>query len=156
MPAQRPHRSEQVVQTDPLLIAAVVRRWGALEIDLAATAENTQAPSYITKELNSLSVPWGAYWPKTRMWLNPEYTDLTTWSAKCAAEAARLTGEGRIFLLTPASVGSNWFREYVDGKARVYLLNGRLKFVGHTQCYPKDCILSVYGETPGYEVWRWR
>ena len=57
--------------------------------------------------------------------------------------------------LVPAAVGSNWFRDYVDGKALVLLLNGRLSFDGAGP-YPKDCILCLYGIEPGYEVWSWR
>ena len=62
----------------------------------------------------------------------------------------------RIFLLTPASIGANWFAEHVYGKAHVLALQGRLTFVGHKQPYPKDCILSVYGVKPGFSVWDWR
>ncbi len=156
MPAQVPGTSEQVVQTDPDLITAVERRWGALHVDLAATVKNTQAAVYISKEINSLVVPWCEHWPNGRMWLNPEFTDLTAWSAKCAQEAPRLRAGGLIFLLTPASVGANWFANHVHGKAHVIALQGRLKFVGHKQGYPKDCILSVYGEPPGFSVWDWR
>ncbi len=160
MPPQLPATSEQVVQTDPAFIAAVVKRFGKLDVDLAATAENTQAPMYISKETNSLRVPWADhFYLRTTMWLNPEFKNIEPWAEKCAYESARIYsvfGKGRILLLTPASVGSNWFRDHVDGKARVYLLNGRLRFVGHKQPYPKDCILSVYGEPPGYEVWSWK
>ncbi len=156
MPAQKPGKSEQVVQTDPLLMRAVERRFGTLHVDLAATRENTQCAYFLSKEENSLIRHWASDWPGARMWLNPEFSDIKTWAEKCAHESIRLKGSGRIFLLTPASIGANWFRDYVAPYSRVFALNGRLTFVGHKQPYPKDCILSVYGELQGFEVWDWR
>jgi hypothetical protein len=35
-------------------------------------------------------------------------------------------------------------------------LNGRLTFKGTTAPYPKDCMLSVFGVEPGFDVWSWR
>lgn len=154
MPAQRPGRSEQNVQTDPLLIAAVVRRFGPLVLDLAASGENTQAPLFFDEDADSLSdeCAWDDL-PIGNRWLNPPFGNIAPWAAKCAATC---TEDSPIFLHVPASVGANWFRDYVDGKALVLLLNGRVTYVGHKQPYPKDCLLAVYGMPPGYEVWDWR
>lgn len=58
-------------------------------------------------------------------------------------------------LLVPASVGSRWFAEHVHGWARVLALSGRLSFDGIAP-FPKDLILAVYGEPPGFDVWDWR
>ncbi len=156
MPAQQPATSEQVVQTDPLFMRAVERTFGTIHVDLAATRENTQAPVFISKEVDSLSQNWTMLCtkPHTRMWLNPEFSDIGAWAKKCSETV--LEDGGVILLLTPASVGANWFRDYVAEKARVLFLNGRLKFVGHKQPYPKDCILSVYGVPVGYRVWSWK
>ncbi len=156
MPTQKSSTSEQVVQTDPLLMRAVERRFGALHVDLAATMANTQAAVFISKEQDSLRQPWATLYPRGRMWLNPEFNNIGEWAWKCARECVHLKRGGNIFLLTPASIGANWFRDYVAPHARVIALNGRLTFVGHKQPYPKDCMLSVYGMTPGFEVWDWR
>lgn len=84
--------------------------------------------------------------------LTPPYSNIKEWVAKCDGSLAAIA------LLVPASVGSNWFRDHVDGKARVFFLNGRVTFVGHKAGYPKDLILCLYGPdiAPGYEVWDWR
>ncbi len=156
MPAQRPGSSEQVVQTDPLLMRAVERRFGAMHVDLAATRENAQAAVYISKEVDSLTQSWSQLYPKGRMWLNPEFSNIGEWAWKCARESVHLKKGGLILLLTPASIGANWFANFVHGQALVIALQGRLTFVGHKQPYPKDCMLSVYGMTPGFEVWDWR
>jgi hypothetical protein len=46
--------------------------------------------------------------------------------------------------------------EYVWREAHVYALSPRLTFKGEKWPYPKDCMLSVFGEQPGFEVWRWK
>lgn len=87
-------------------------------------------------------------------WLNPPFGDLRPWVQK-AYQESRLGA--RTSMLVPAGVGSNWWRDWVHGKARVLLLNGRITFVGHKQPYPKDCALLLYEPNviPGYEVWAW-
>jgi hypothetical protein len=63
----------------------------------------------------------------------------------------------KIALLVPASVGSNWYRDYVDRYAYVLFLNGRIDFIPG-EPYPKDCMLVLYGYSnkPGNRVWTWR
>lgn len=161
MPRQRPHRSEQSVQTDPRLIAAVVRRWGPLAYDLAADATNRQAPLYVNELVDSLSLHWLKLGPGNR-WLNPPFGNIAPWAKKCSEEAAP---DRRVFLHVPASTGANWFRDYVWGKAYICFLSGRVTYVGHTTCYPKDTIVAVYGDMTtvcriparrvGAEVWEW-
>lgn len=162
MPKQKPHESVQVVQTDPLLIKAVKRRWGRIDVDLAASDENAQAYSYITEEDDAFSYDWGERdFAKKVMWLNPPFSKIEPWAKKCAATSlALLKNKSKIIMLTPASVSSNWFANHVWGRAKVIALQGRLTFVGHTTSFPKDCILSVYGPTipslADFEVWDWR
>ena len=151
------HRGESRgdFETPSDLLCAVEGRWGPLEMDLAATAETAKAPNFITLEQDSL-LPL-TIWPRDAVcWLNPPFGHIEPWAAKCARQCERLESEGRIILLVPASVGANWYRDHVHGKARVYFLNGRIKFVGAVDWYQRDCLLAVYGEKPGYEVWSWR
>jgi hypothetical protein len=58
-------------------------------------------------------------------------------------------------MLTPASVSTEWFNDSVHGQALVLAIRPRIKFVGHADPYPKDLILSCYGEPPGFDTWRW-
>lgn len=131
---------------------------GKVVLDLAASAENAKSPVYITEKQNSLSLPWHEFPTNKRdwMWLNPPFDNITPWAKKCAEESRK---GAWILFLTPASVGSNWFRDYVNGHAMVYGLNGRIQFVGASDPYPKDCILSVYRPAPyqvaGFNIWTW-
>lgn len=152
-PQQKPHRSRQDYGTPPSFLAAVERRFGPMSWDLAASKENSAAPYCFTEGFDSLAQDWAGL--TGNLWLNPPFADIAPWSAKCDASA----GPGRrILLLTPASVGSNWFAKHVHGKALVLALNPRLTFVGESAPYPKDLMLSVwdgYG-TSGFGVWRWK
>lgn len=158
MPAQKPGMSEQSVSTPGNFLQAVHDWWGfeKFDYDLAAEQENAKAEHFFCKEEDALAQDWTKL--KGNLWLNPEFGDIDPWAKKCALSATFIEGQvsrRRIFLLTPASVDSNWFVEWVWGRARVIALNGRLTFDGHDQPYPKGCILSIFGERPGFEVWRW-
>lgn len=146
-------RSKQDYGTPPEFLSKVYRRLGihGFDWDLAASPENSVAPFLFTEEDNSLIQDWDECYGW--LWLNPPFANIEPWVKK-ASECK----ESKIALLVPASVGANWWRDYVHNKAHVLFLNGRLTFVGETQPYPKDCALLIY--TPyvkgGYEVWNWR
>ena len=156
MPEQKPGRSVQEVGTPPEFLRAAVARFGQLVWDLAANESNHVTPDWFgpgsPQNDDSFAHSWGGL-PNGVMWLNPPYGDIAPWAKRCAEVGNNWR---RIAFLVPASVGSNWFAEHVAGKALVLFLRPRLTFVGHTQCYPKDLILAMYGEKPGYECWRWK
>ncbi len=151
MPVQKPSVSEQSVGTPWEFIRAVEARFCKIGIDLAASFENRKAQVFIDEESDSLSVDWSA--ASGDAWLNPPFRNIGPWAAKCASNR---NPDHLIFMLTPASISSNWFRDHVHGHARVFALNPRMKFEGHKDVFPKDLILSVYGFDPGFEVWRWK
>ena len=177
MPLQKPGRSKQDYGTPWELIKAIELRYGSLGIDLAASEGNAKCAQYYDLEMNSLEQPWHLH-TTFRDWLNPPFEDFDTWAGKCAAEA-KLGWRG--IMLSPASVGSEWFRVHVCGEttqpinARVVTLSPRIVFEGckdpypkdccDAACvscgpaYPKDCMLSLWnipGEPPGFEIWRWK
>ena len=158
MPAQNPSTSKQDYATPPAFLDAAkallaIEAWDA---DLAADDDNAVAWPYFTKSNSAFDAPsWklGVGWN----WLNPPYKDITPWVRRAYGD---LVVEGtRTAVLIPASVGANWYRDYVHGRALVLALNGRLAFMPDkpTWLYPKDCILCLYAPTvvPGFEVWDW-
>jgi hypothetical protein len=157
MPLQKPGRSKQDYETPPELLDALAEtRFGRMEFDLAATPENTKAPRWYGPGLSSEgSNSFLADWEQTgcfNLWLNPPFGHIEPWAKKCAETKCSTT---RIFFLTPASVGARWFEKHVFGKARVLFLGKRLTFVGEKDPYPKDCMISVFGEKPGFAFWDW-
>lgn len=154
-PKQKPGKSKQDYGTPWELIRAVERRFGSISVDLAATPDNAKVPSFITPENNSLNIPWSTRFPGCLGWLNPPFADIDPWAAKCLAEASS-PGGFRVVMLTPASVGSNWFRNHVHRNALVLALSPRITFEGTKDPYPKDCMLSVFGTGEiDFDVWRW-
>jgi len=151
MPAQKPHRSEQVVCTPRELLIAVAKRFGPIQCDLACTRDNAVVPHcYAIEDGSSLAREW----PSARAglcWLNPPFGDVEPWARKCAE------GETNVAMLVPASVGTRWYADYVHGRAFVLALSPRVQFVGHGASFPKDLLLCVYGAgLHGFDLWQWK
>ncbi len=153
MPKQQPGTSKQDVQTPKVFLSAVKHRLGidAFIVDLAASKANTVAKQFYSERSNALVQSWVFDgWN----WLNPPFGDIRPWVQKAYEESRK---SAHTAMLVPAGVGANWWRDWVHGKARVLLLNGRITFVGHKQPYPKDCALLIYEPSviPAYECWTW-
>jgi len=159
MPKQKPGKSEQVVGTPREFLDAVVRRFGPIGHDLAATRENSVIPSDGDDHFgpgsrlatDSLLADWTAL-SSDLLWLNPPFRKIGPWAKKCA-----LHRDEKIALLVPLST-SSWAVNYVFPFARVLGLFPRLVFEGHETSYPKDAMLAIYGSgwAPGFEVWKWK
>ena len=126
--------------------------------DLAANEANAKAEDFFGEAHDSLAQNWCAIQgePEAAMlWLNPPFSQIAPWAAKCAAEIQ--TGHCLpILMLSPASIGANWFRDSVFPHARVLALNGRIQFVGASDPYPKDCMICAFGLGPAsFEIWKW-
>jgi len=141
-------------------VRAVERRFGPLVRDLAASAENAKAPLFYDESRNSLTVPWAEENHDGNLWLNPPFADIGPWAMKCRDQSLvrrREGGQGFIILLTPASIGSEWYANHVHGFAYVLGLSPRITFDGTDDPYPKDLMLSVYGYgLTGFGAWRWK
>ena len=154
-PTQKPGRSKQDYGTPWEFVRAVEARFGPIVCDLAASAENTKGPTFYDQQRDTLTVDWSVEHPTGNLWLNPEFADLDPYAAKCALESTKR--QGLILLLTPASIGANWFARHVNGRAMVLGISPRLQFEGTTAPYPKDLMLSVFGMGfNGFDCWRWK
>jgi hypothetical protein len=142
-------------------IAAVQRKFGYLDWDLAASSVNRRATNWIDEEQNSLTVDWhklgGLHW------LNPPFGNITPWGRKCAEEV-QLGWRGLV--LAPGSIGANWYWDWMRPYADVYSV-GRIVFDNCfnkqgelvTTPYPKDLILAHYYSGAGrrrMRRWRWQ
>ena len=142
-----------------------------LVVDLAASGkQSAKAPMFITPEQDSLKWDWVQLYEENRLgvsgalWLNPPYSNITPWAKKCANTYV-FDEQVEIFLLTPASVGANWFWDYVWDYATVYSV-GRMVFDNCfdrktgllvSTVYPKDLILAHYtNTTPSRTLQRWQ
>ncbi len=147
-------KTNQVVRTPKLFLDAVVRRFGPIDVDLAANAENAVAPRWLGPGSplaeNSLVVPWAQFNRGGLGFCNPPFKVIAPWAAQHAK--ARLAGM-RTALLVPASICTSWYRELVAPHSYVFELFPRV--------FPveiRDCLLCLY-EPAGYkgrETWEWR
>jgi phage N-6-adenine-methyltransferase len=157
MPRQKPGKSRQDYGTPPAFIDAVCRYLSisSFQIDLAASEENAIAEMYYTEKDDALCTELTWAMPGWS-WLNPPFANITPWVERAEGEA-RLAG-AKIAMLIPASVGANWWRDFVHDKCLVLCLNGRIQFVGTSDPYPKDCALLIYAPeiAVGYDVWQWK
>lgn len=160
MPKQKPGRSKQDYQTPPELLAAVERRLHShLIFDLACRSDNRVAEYGYCHDwgVDALIMDWaGDIDSRTGWaWLNPPFGTIEPWVSKAYAESLRGL---LVAVLVPASVGSNWWRDWVEHKAFALFLNPRVTFVGETTPYPKDCALLLYSplRLAGAETWTWK
>ena len=87
-------------------------------------------------------------------WLNPPFGNIAKWTSKCAEVTNPVN---HILLLIPASVGSNYWADFVDGTAMVHFLRPRVQFAGADGPFPKDLALCGYGfGIAGYTCWKWK
>lgn len=146
--------SKQDYGTPEAFLDAVMARFGRIQYDLAATVENavTNGTAFFGPEEDSLTRRWNEI--PGLLWLNPPFANIAPWAKKCAEESAR---GAKVAFLTPASVGSVWFREHVHGKAYCFGISPRLTFVGEKDPYPKDLMLSLFTSEgySGFEPWNW-
>ena len=163
VPPQKRGRSRQDWATPPNFLTAVKKRLliGEFTFDLAASPSNRVCEGFFSIEDDSLSKDWAAL-GKGWLWLNPPFGDIGPWVRKAREEARK---GASIAVLVPASVGSNWWRDYVhQNMCDVYFLNGRITFVGAPDPYPKDLALLLYHHARDWctdcgsgkiDVWSW-
>jgi len=152
-PAQKPGRSKQDYGTPSEFIEVFVRQFGGIVLDVCASPSNAIGPRYYTEEQNGLAQPWAS--PSQGWnWCNPPFGKCGAWVSR-AWIAWENYGQ-RVAVLVPASVDSNWWADYVHGKALVFFLRGRMRFVGARDVYPKPLALLLYDGRRGYEPWRWK
>jgi phage N-6-adenine-methyltransferase len=136
MPEQKPGLSRQDYETPEVFLEAIKQRFDitAFTADLAASTSNARAARFFTESDDSLKQDWMAVQevpskPMIDLWLNPPFGHIEPWARKCAESVSR-KGNVRIFFLTPASVGANWFDRWILPNALVLALRGRLSFDG--------------------------
>lgn len=105
-------------------------------LDPCATDENHKCFKYYTKEEDGLLQDWS----DEVVWCNPPYSDLKSWTRKCAEEGNKGT---KIVLLIPARTDTRWFHEYCL-QGRIWFMKGRIKFGGCKDNAPFPNLLITY------------
>lgn len=122
---------DDIRETPPELFAARTAKWGPFTLDAAATHANHKARRYytetgayvtdgidvlITNGFNGLTGPWSG-----RVWINPPFSDMGAWCAKCWSEVAAGRVELIDFLSPATRTEQPWWQKLVepwrDGRA---------------------------------------
>ncbi len=93
-------------------------------LDAAATDKSAKCPQYFTPETDGLSQSWNI---GGAVFCNPPYgREIGKWVEKAYKE--HLAGVPTIVLLIPARTDTQYFHEYIYGKAEIRFVRGRLRF----------------------------
>lgn len=94
-------------------------------LDAAATSKSAKCNMYYTPEDDGLSQTWNR---GGSVFCNPPYgRNIKDWVSKAYYESIR-NPEITIVLLIPARTDTQYFHEWIYGKANIRFIRGRLKF----------------------------
>ena len=132
------------------LIHEIEGRFGVkFMVDLAATIENKRCYTCYTLTQDSLKQDWFLDYLQDDLtseddvayWLNPPFKNTSEWMKKCAEESDK---GAKIVTLTLASIGSKWYRDYVQPNA-LSLITERIKFDGQPTGFNRDTMITLWG-----------
>ena len=107
-------------------------------LDPCATPENAKCPLYFTREQDGLKQDWGTH----RVFCNPPYgRTMRAWARKCFESSQR---GALVVLLVTARTDTRWFHDWVQGKADVKFIRGRLRFGEAETSAPFPSMLATY------------
>lgn len=111
-------------------------------LDPCATEENHKCEKYFTRQQDGLKMDRGDC-----VFCNPPYgRKLKQWVAKCYHEGHK--ENTIVVMLIPARTDTKWFHDYIQHRAEVRFIKGRLRFGGATENAPFPSMLVIY-RAPG-------
>ena len=90
-------------------------------MDVAATFENKKFECFISKYCNALNVDWNF-----DFFMNPPYSQIKDFMKKAYYDHLNFNVNGLI--LTYAKTDTKWWHSYVEERAEIHFIKGRLKF----------------------------
>lgn len=94
-------------------------------LDAAATDKTAKCSIYFTPKNDGLKNPWDL--TKGAVFCNPPYgREISKWVEKAYTEALKGI---QIVLLIPARTDTTYFHDFINGKAEIRFIKGRLKFL---------------------------
>lgn len=109
-------------------------------VDAAASADNAKCERFYSKQDNGLTKDWTG----ERVWCNPPYgKQIGQWVAKCYN--ASVIKDTLVVALLPSRTDTIWFHKYINGKAIVQYLPGRLHFNESKHSAAFGSMLVIWG-----------
>ena len=108
-------------------------------VDVCALPENAKCERFYTSDDDGLSMPW-----EGGVWCNPPYgREISSWVKK-AYEESQKEYNSFVLMLLPARTDTKWWWDWVQGKATLFFIKGRVKFGDHNVGAPFPSVLALY------------
>ena len=108
-------------------------------LDVCALPENAKCENYYTPKDDGLSKPW-----RGGVWCNLPYgREISSWVKK-AYEESQKEYNSFVLMLLPARTDTKWWWDWVQGKATLFFIKGRVKFGDHNVGAPFPSVLALY------------
>jgi phage N-6-adenine-methyltransferase len=108
-------------------------------LDPCATPENAKCKKYYTIKEDGLKQDWQG----ETVFCNPPYgRKIKDWVKKCYEESQK--PNTTVVMLIPARTDTNYFHEYIYGKAEIRFVKGRLRFGDGKDRAPFPSMVVIY------------
>lgn len=91
-------------------------------LDVCTNDRNSKFPMYFTKEHDALKQPWSE-----DFFMNPPYSQVSKFMKYAYEQHMKYNVNGLI--LTYSKTDTKWWHEFVEDKAEVHFIKGRIKFM---------------------------
>lgn len=123
--------------TPPAFFAGLDKEF-RFTLDVAASPHNAKCERYFTREDDGIHQDWSG----EICFCNPPYgREIPKWVRKASGEARR--GATTVMLI-PARVDTSWWHDYIEGKAEVRFVRGRIRFVGAPFSAPFPSAIVIF------------
>jgi phage N-6-adenine-methyltransferase len=130
------YSSKTVIWATPQALFDELNAEFNLDVDVCALEENAKLPVYFTPEQDGLAQDWSGL----RCWMNPPYgREISKWVEKAATGGAAV-----IVALLPSRTDTRWWHSYIQDKAEVRFIKGRLKFGDSKNCAPFPNAIVIF------------
>lgn len=133
-------------ETPPEVFEPLNKEFGPFTLDVAASDRNRKAPGYCTKKEDGLKATW-----RGKVWMNPPYGRVIADWIRKAYESANSGDADVVVCLIPARTDTGWWHDWIQGKAEVRFLRGRVQFIRPGKKLdnaPFPCAVVIYRGVP--------
>ena len=113
-------------------------------LDPCASDANHKCEKYFTKKQNGLNQSWKGHC----VFCNPPYgKSIIAWVEKAYIESR--DEDTTVVMFIPARTDTQWFHNFVFGKAEIRFIKGRIKFGGAKYNAPFPSMVVIFGRKKG-------
>lgn len=123
------------------VVAYMEGRYGAYDLDAAASEDNKVCDKFYSQEINCLTRWWGK---NKHVWLNPPYSNPDPFVLKVIEQ---MEHDNQIDLLLPADNSTAWFYDCVQNAAEIIWIIGDVEIIDDVQYSRSGRLAFISGLT---------